>query len=404
MTEARATAPCQESLQERPDWTDTWRDLRDEDVEQVTRHLSAGGMSVVSGGILARFEKRFARFAGTRHAVAFNNGTASIYAALWACGVGHGDDVLLCDYGFHGMAAAVLALGARVVPVDCRAGSLTMSSEDLARARTPRSRAILVHSPWGVPADFAALRQACPDLPLVSDASHAHGATYRGKPVAAWADVTCFSLGVQKLITGGELGCAVTDDALLRDRCMVFGHTNRVPKDLQELDWTGNALGLKLRPHAVALALAYPQIPRFEEKKARLQETCGHLEAALAPHGFVPQVVPGGSQRVWWRIVLRLDEDVFGGVPTEAVEQALRAAGLPVEPNHYWPLLQDQPLFQWPGHQDRVLRRPCPVARAEVPRLVTLPAPVALADTAVQATAAAARGVARSTAVPRAGG
>ncbi|MBM3464754.1 MAG: aminotransferase class I/II-fold pyridoxal phosphate-dependent enzyme [Armatimonadetes bacterium] len=360
LTEARAIAP---------EWTTPWPDVHEDDVQAVARQLSSGQLSLTSGGILQRFEKRFATFAGAKHAGAVNNGTASLYAALWACGVGPGDDVLLCDYGFHGMAAAVLALGARVVPVDCDAASLTMSPEDAARARTPQTKAALVHHPWGAPADLQALREALPGLPIVSDASHAHGATLRGKPLAAWADVTCFSLGLQKLITGGELGCAVTDDPTLRDRMLIFGHVNRVPRDLSEPSWDGNAVGLKLRPHVAALTLAYAQIPRYEHKKSLLVETCAGIERALEGHGLRPQAVPPDSQRVYWRIVLHADADT---------EPLLRAAGFPVEPNHYWPLLQDQSLFQWPGNEDRVARRPCPTAREVVPRLVTLPAPVQL--------------------------
>ncbi|MBI4864405.1 MAG: aminotransferase class I/II-fold pyridoxal phosphate-dependent enzyme [Candidatus Riflebacteria bacterium] len=356
-------------------WHDTWRDVREEDTAQVVRLLSQGTLSQVSGGVLARFEKRFTRFAGARHGTAFNNGTASLYAALWACGVRAGDDVLVCDYGFHGVAAAVLALGARVVPVDCQAGSLTMHPGDLAAARTPSSRAVLVHNPWGVPADFQAIRASCPDLPIVSDASHAHGATYRESGLATWADVTCFSLGVKKLITGGELGCAVTDSARLRDRMVLFGHPNRVPQDLLEAGWAGNSLGLKLRPHIVALTLAYAQVGRYEEKRASLVATCGQIEEALRPHGFIPQQVPAGSGRVWWRIVLRLDEDLFGGIPTEVV------------------VLQGQSIFDWPDHTDRVVRRPCPTAARECPRLVTLPAPAVMSREKIDAAARLARRV-----------
>ncbi|NIV50356.1 MAG: aminotransferase class I/II-fold pyridoxal phosphate-dependent enzyme [Gammaproteobacteria bacterium] len=364
--------------------------MRSEDIERVARMLREGRLSIVSGGILSQFEKRFAAFSGCRHAVAFNNGTAAIYAALWAVGVRAGDDVLVCDYGFHGAAAAVLALGARVVPVDCLEDSFTIDPDDIPAKRTVRTKAILAHNPWGVPARLDAVRRGAPDLPIVADAAHAHGALYRGKALGAWADITCYSLGQAKLITGGELGCAVTDQTTYRDRMLTLGHVNRVPGDLVGDDWDGNAVGLKLRPHAVALTLAHAQVRRFAEKRAALIATCTRLERGFADAGFVPQAMPAGAERVYWRIVLRLDDAVFARVETAAVERALCERGVPVEPCHYLPTLQNQPIFRWPDHAGRCLPAPCPIAERVARRTVTLPAPARLPEQVLRATIAAA--------------
>lgn len=324
------------------------QDVTEEDLEEVRKLLATGVLSVPSGGILTRFEKRFARFAGNQYCVAFCNGTSSIYAALWAVGVGPGDDVAVCDYGFHGMAAAVVSLGARVVPVDCHRDTLTMDPEDLQRARTPRMKAVLVHNPWGVPADWRALRAAT-DLPLISDASHAHGATYDGLPLGAQATITCWSMGYQKLISGGELGAATTDDVALADKMMILGHVNR--RELRASEWPGNAVGLKLRPHPVALTLAMGQLKRFPDKLARLRSWC---QETIARSGLRPQEVPAGAERSFWKLVFH------GPGPAD---------GLSLEPNHYWPSLQHQSLFAWPGRE--VLRRDCPTVARVAPALIT---------------------------------
>lgn len=374
-------------------WSDSWLDIREEDLEAVCSLLSKGSLSVVSGGILEEFEQRFACFAGSKYAVAFNNGTAAIHTALWAVGVRAGDDVIVCDYGFHGMVAAVIALGCRVVPCDCCSDSLTIDPQDIARCRTERTKAILVHNPWGVPALFEEIRAVC-DLPIISDASHAHGTTYKEKPLANWADITCFSLGLNKLISGGELGCAVTDDVELRDRLLIFGHVNRVPRDLLQNSWNGNAVGLKFRPHPIAMTLALAQLQRFDEKRDLLTHTCQRLEEDFAAFGFIPQAVPLCSKRVYWRIVFRLDEARFSSLPTKAIEKQLQVQGIPVEPNHYWPLLQNQAIFQWPGHSEFILKRPCTTAQRVVPRTITLQAPVNLPEDVLNGTITAVRKVA----------
>jgi dTDP-4-amino-4,6-dideoxygalactose transaminase len=356
------------------EWYQNWTDVTPDDLEAVQKFLSMGTLSVVNGGVLGRFEKRFAKFCGVKHAVAFHNGTSAIYSALKACGVGSGDDVLVCEYGFHGMAAAVLATGARIVPVDCLATSLCMDPADLARARTPESKAVLVHNPWGMPADYRALREAAEGLRIVADASHAHGAEYRGEPIACGADIACFSLGFQKLISGGELGCAVTTDLELKDRMMLRGHVNRVPSALKSDVWHGNAIDLKMRPHPVALILASGQLKRYPEKRERLVETCGRIEESLRQCGFQPQSTDYEVSRVWWKIVLRRPD----GMSKEEAELGFRLAGVPLEANHYDPPLQRQAIFEWPEYRGRLLGRECPVTTALCTELVTLPAPVQL--------------------------
>lgn len=352
-------------------WKSDWRDVTEDDIDRVAKQLRAGQLNVVSGGVLVRFERAFAQFAGTRHAVAFNSGTSALYAAIRALGLRPGDEVMLPDYGFHGMAAAVLAAGAKVAVCDVEPAGLTMSPAALAEAITPRTKAVLVHHPWGVPADLAALR-AVTDLPIVSDASHAHGALCRDRPLAAGADITCYSLGMGKLISGGELGCAVTDRADLRDAMVIEGHVNRVPHDLLASPWTGNAVGLKLRPHAAALTLASGQLRRFDEKSARIAETAREIETAAVEAGFTVQSPPCPAERAYWQIHLRC--------PTpearDGVVSALREAGMPARADEYRPSLQHQPLFSWPTHIGQLVPRACPTAAqaAATGLLITAPA------------------------------
>lgn len=356
-----------------------WQDVRDEDIVAVTEILRRdGGASVVSGGILEDFEREFAELVGGTFGVATNNGTAALYAALWSVGIGPGDEVLVCDYGFHAQAAAVLALGAHVAVFDCESDSLAPSASDAASKRSKRTRAALLHCPWGVPPALDSMRAALPDLPLVLDASHAHGASYGDEGLPAWADVVCYSCGVRKLISGGELGCAVTNDASLRDRMMVLGHVNRVPEALSDSTWRGNAVGLKLRPHGLALALALPQVRRYEEKQRRLATACRTAEAALERHGFLLQAAPG-AQRAYWKIHARPPR----GEPPFARDRlvdALRNEGVRAAADPYYPSLQGQDLFVWPGHAQRLVPSACPHAAAAAAQGIVLPAPIDIED------------------------
>jgi predicted dehydrogenase/dTDP-4-amino-4,6-dideoxygalactose transaminase len=365
-------------------WDDTWVDVTEADAEKAADLVRSGQTSVVSGGVLEAFERRFARFAGADHAVSFSNGTGAIYTALRAVGVGAGDEVLVCDYSFHAVAAAIFALGARLVACDCLPDSMTLDPLEIERKRTGRSRAVVVHCPWGTPPLADRIRAAASGLAVVYDASHAHGATYTGLPLAHFADATCYSLGRQKLVSGGELGCAVTSDLALRNRMLTYAHVNRVPAALRASNWNGNAVGLKFRPHPVALSLALSQLGRAEEKLKLSRQCCGKIETIFAEHGFVAQSVPDGAVRSYWRIVFHLDPR-WDGTPVAQIEQSLRSARIPVEPNPYWPLLQEQDVCRWPEHAPFVIATETPVAHAVVPRTITLAAPVALHEDAFAA-------------------
>lgn len=361
---------------------DEWRDVLPSDIEAVTRLLERGEISITSGGMLERFERRFAAFAQSKYAVATNNGTAALHVALWAVGVEPGDEVAVCDYGFHGMAAAVRSLGAIVVPVDAEPGGLTMDPGDLQDAISARTRAILVHNPWGGVADYAALRRAAPGIPIVADASHAHGGLFGDDSLAAWADVACYSLGRGKQVSGGELGCAVTDAPELRDRMLAYGHVNRVPGALRVLAWDGNAVGLKLRPHPVSLVLALGQLKRYPEKRAGLQAWGEWLGRTMEQYGLRPLRPPGPTPQVYWKVVGQAPPRQQRSWSITDAERALRKCGIPVEDNHYWPSLQFQSLFEWEGHRNGIRRRSCPNVQEIVPELMTFPAFAAPADSA----------------------
>jgi perosamine synthetase len=369
-------------MNEQP-WKDSWKNLLPSDIQRISQQLETQPLSIANGGIIKRFEKVYAKFAGCEHAVSTNNGTAAIYSALWAVGVRAGDEVLVCDYGFVAMAGAIATLRAVMVPVDMEPGSYTMDAEDLKRKIGPRSKAILVHNPWGVPARLDAIR-AVSDLPLILDASHAHGASYKGKPLAAWADIACYSLGMGKLITGGELGCAVTDHAEYRDRMILLGHTNRSPHDLLTGIWNGNNIGLKFRAHVMALEIAMAQMKRFDEKKNLLIKTCQRIESIFCEMGFISQEIPEGAERVYWRLVFSIDQNYWGNLPASEVEALLKQVGLPVETNPYWPLLQHQSPFLWEENTTLVRPETCPVSMDITPKLITLPAPVDIEEACFQ--------------------
>jgi perosamine synthetase len=167
-----------------------------------------------------RFERDFADYCTTRHAITCSNGTVAIHLALLALGVGPGDEVIVPTLTYIATANAVLYCGATPVFVDSEPGTMNMDPAALAAAVTPRTRGIIPVHLYGHPADMdpilAVARQH--GLFVLEDAAEAHGARYRGRRVGSLGNAATFSFFGNKVITTGEGGMVTTDDDELAER------------------------------------------------------------------------------------------------------------------------------------------------------------------------------------------
>jgi perosamine synthetase len=308
-------------------------DINEDAFARILHQVLTEELSVVEGGILEEFELASAAFFGTRHAVAVCNGTAALHLALFAMDLQPGDEVLLPVYAYYAMALPVCMMGAKPVFCDINAEDLTLDIADAEASITERTRAIIVHQPWGCPAHIPGLRDLADrhDLKLIADVSHAHGTLWDGKPLGTYYDYICASMGKGKLISGGELGVVTAPTDRCHDRMLLYGHVNRVPKGLLTDDYRhiDNAVGIKYRPHPFAMVLALEQMGSYSERSTKMVAHARAFEAGLADiPGFSVFTTPPEAERVYWRVPVRLDARL--GDPRE-VAQRLAELGCPVQ-------------------------------------------------------------------------
>lgn len=172
------------------------------------------------GPYLRQFQEVFAGFCGAKHAFALSGGSASIYTALKACGVGRGDKVAVPSYTHIGSVAPIVLAGGEPVFVDVNERG-NMDPEDLRRVVKEDFKAVIVIHQLGLPCEMDAIKDASKGLFIIEDASHALGAEYRGKKAGVLGDIGCFSVGGgrTKTIGTGEGGMIVTDDDELAEKC-----------------------------------------------------------------------------------------------------------------------------------------------------------------------------------------
>jgi dTDP-4-amino-4,6-dideoxygalactose transaminase len=177
-------------------------------------HVLDSGQYVL-GEEVETFEREFAADCGAAHGVAVNTGTSALHLALLGAGVGPGDEVITVPFTFVATAAAICYTGARPVFVDIDPATFTMNVDQLARAITPRTRAILPVHLYGQAADMDPILDIAAQfgLAVIEDACQAHHAAYKARPVGGIGRAGCFSFYPGKNLGAyGEGGMLVTND------------------------------------------------------------------------------------------------------------------------------------------------------------------------------------------------
>lgn len=327
--------------------------------DRIGALLDEGIITIANGsGIIEEFETAYKAFAATRYALTMTNGTATLHSAYFAVGVGPGTEVIVPSYTWHASITPILHCSATPVFCDVEPDTLVADPEDIERRITPRTRAICVVHTWGNVCD---MERVCAiakkhGLAVIEDASHAHGATFQGRPVGSWGDIGCFSMQGAKAVSGGEAGVATTNDPLLFDRMVLLGHFGRLGRGegAHTFDGLGDmSLGTKYRPHPFAIALALCNLKRLPELNRLRTKNYALLNDLLrgVPGIETVEPRPGTTRGGYLEFKFKVARDVADRVGVDRIEAALQAEGAPVNKDRYshmnftYGLLHKAPLF-----------------------------------------------------------
>lgn len=340
-----------------------------------------------------RFAEAFAAYCGSAHCVPCANGTAALTIALQALGIGPGDEVIVPGLTWVACASAVCHVGAVPVLADVVPETLCLSPEACRAAFTPHTRAIMVVHLYSAMADMEALRTLARErgVALIEDASQAHGAVRNGRRAGKGGIIGTFSMQQTKLLTAGEGGAVVTDDAdlyeamqQLRADGRVYGGTRRTDP-FRDLVHHGRVLGRNLclsEFHAAILADALTRLDAENDLRHRNALLLAEMLRDLP--GVELLTGDGRTERpTHYKLCLRLSEEALRGAAIGTVCRALAAElRLAVEPVDrplndnplYQPLLS--PMLRRSGADPSVYdprRFSLPVATGAARRCLTLP-------------------------------
>ncbi len=302
-----------------------------------TPHLSLGPK-------LPEFERKFAAYIGTKHAVAVNSGTSGLHLCVKALGLKPGDEVITTPFSFIASANCVQFEGARPVFVDIRPDTLNLDEGQIEAAIGPRTRAILPVHVFGYPCDMDKITRLARrrGLAVIEDACEAIGAELGGRKAGTYGDAAVFAFYPNKQMTTGEGGMIVTDD----DRIAALAESLRNQGRDAGMGWLAhNRLGYNYRLSDINCALGIVQLRRIKQLLAKRAAVAAQYYRALAdiPELVLPPAGGAGLRRSWFVFVVRLTDD-FTGAQRDRIIAELRGQGIGC--NVYFPAIHRQPFYR----------------------------------------------------------
>lgn len=282
------------------------------ELKYVTDAVSSGWISS-AGQYVTAFENKFAEYCGVRHGVAVCNGTVALHLAMRALGIGPGDEVIIPSFTMIASAFAVCYTGAKPVYVDADPLTWNMDVTRIEDKITSRTKAIMPVHIFGNPCDMKSIEALAKKhaIFIVEDAAEAHGAEYRGRKAGSFSNLAAFSFFSNKIITTGEGGMVVTDDAALAERCRYYKNLCfplNSPRNYLHED-----IGFNYRMSNLHAAIGLAQVEKADDYRSMRIRNAAMYRALLSDvPGIVFQQDTANSLHVHWMNAIILDTQHFG--------------------------------------------------------------------------------------------
>jgi perosamine synthetase len=360
-------------------------DIGDEEIHSVVETLRSGWLT--TGIKTKQFEKEFAEWVGASHAVALNSCTAALHLALEAVGVTAGDEVIVPTMTFAATAEVVHYFKARPVLVDCQSDTLNIDVDQVKKAISPRTKAIIPVHFAGQPCEMDRILEMAQsrNIKVIEDAAHALPAKYRGKMVGTLGDITCFSFYATKTMTTGEGGMATTENSEWAERMRILS-LHGISRDAAnrytpEGSWYYEICypGYKYNLTDIAAALGIPQLHKCDRFG-----TIRQRYATLYNEGFkeIPEItvpyVAEDVEHAWHLYVIQLDLGRLRIGRNEMID-LLKKQGIGTSV-HFIPLH----LHPYYSNNTTYAQKNFPVANQAFKRIISLPIYPRMTDAEVQ--------------------
>jgi len=312
--------------------------IEKEEKRAVLEVLTSGNLA--QGKKVEEFEKSFAGYIGTEHAIAANNGTAALHAALLACGIKGGDEVITTPFSFIATANCILYCGAKPKFADIDEKTFNISPEKIEEKITKKTKALLIVHIYGLPCEMESMLEICEerDLLLIEDACQAHGAEYKGKKAGSFGDAACFSFYPTKNMTTGEGGMITTNDREIAETARLLREHGAKVRYLHEI------LGYNYRMTDIAAAIGIEQLKKLDKMNERRRANAEIYSKELKNlKGLTLPFAPSYAKHVFHQYTIRINKN--SKLTRDQLAQELKNNGIATGIHYHLPI-HLQPLYK----------------------------------------------------------
>lgn len=288
-------------------------------LDVIDNEFATSKNSVYTNKLEAAFAKQF----NSKFAIGHCNGTATLHVALMACGVKAGDEVIVPALTMSSTSIPVVLMGAIPVFADSDIDTFQISAESIEKCITPKTKAIITVSLFGLAPDYDKILEICKkhNLALIEDNAECFLGTYKGKLVGEFGDIASFSFQASKHLTSGEGGMLTTNNEELADKirrlnCLGYAGVSAkqgkiTRNDIQDPNYSRHiSFGYNYRMSELQAACALGQLERAEELIQNRIEVAEIFDKVIKYQTLLKrQAEPEGYKNSYWAYCLVLDTD-----------------------------------------------------------------------------------------------
>ncbi|MDP4174542.1 MAG: DegT/DnrJ/EryC1/StrS family aminotransferase [Bacteroidota bacterium] len=322
----------------------SWPIFDNKEKEYLLKAFESGEWGKLSGKMNDEFERQYSKFQQAKHTITVCNGTVALRIALFASGIGPGDEVIVPSYTFIATATSVIEANAIPVFADIEYDSFNIDPESIEKQITPRTKAIIPVHFGGAPCNMTKIMEIANryKLRVIEDGAQAQGSMWDGHCIGTFGDSGTFSFQSSKNMTSGEGGAIVTNIDSIAEAIYSFHNCGR----RQGSPWYFHFnMGSNYRLSEFQAAILLAQLEREENNIALRRENASYLLQLLSDiEGIEPLVYSKEVMSSNYLFIAKYDSDKFCGLPKAKFISALNAEGIPAMEGYPFPLYK-QPVF-----------------------------------------------------------
>ena len=317
-----------------------WPSFTQAEADAVSKVLLSNKVNYWTGQECREFEKEFAQFAGTKHAVAVANGTVALDLALKALDIGQGDDVIVTSRTFLASASSIVTAGANPVFADVELDSQNISRRSIEAVLTPNTKAIIcVHlAGWMCDMDPIMQLEEKKGLYVIEDCAQAHGAMYKGKSAGSIGHIGAWSFCQDKIMTtGGEGGMVTTNDEALWKKMWSYKDHGKNFDSVYNIQhppgfrWLHDSFGTNWRMMEMQAVIGRIQLKLMPEWTAKRLENMHKIQTAFAHSPYFTVAQPSSDYvHAAYKCYVQVNTDALPeGWSRDRIMAEINALGVP---------------------------------------------------------------------------